>query len=85
MTATNCCGKYNEQYCCTAEEKMQSSTQNNKDIFESTYNQERNPKDNKTLFLIIFVPLIFLLLIGLAVLIFFCHKKRLYAKVPLSN
>ena len=87
MTATKCCGKYNEQYCCTIQEKdMQSSMYNGKDTeYESTYNQKPDKKDSKIMLLIICVPLIFVALILLAVLIFVCHKKKLYEKVPLRS
>ena len=85
ITATNCCGKYNEQYCCTNEEKMQSSMQYSKDTFyDSTYNQERNTKENN-LFFIICIALIIALLIGLVVLLYFCHTKQFYKQVPLAR
>lgn len=85
ITAINCCGKYNEQYCCTNDEKMQLSKHNNKDTFyESKYNQERKTKDNN-LFFIIFITLTIVMLIGLTVLLYFCHTKKFYTQVPLAS
>lgn len=82
MEANQCCGPPREQYCCTvAEARQQGFSVVNPSSDNQPY--ESRKKGNGPLFYIFFiiVPLIFVVLVGVMVWMFYC-KKRIYQEVP---
>ncbi len=68
-TATACCGPVDLQYCCSPNEAV------------SGYGSSGGYGRSSSLLAVIFVPLIFMALIGGGVALFCVYKKRIYEKV----
>lgn len=84
---TECCGDFNEQYCCTPQEKatMRGENWGGRGGGSGRGGSGRdydNSKNAIAIFFAIFVPIFLVSLIFCGVCIFFCYKKRIYEKVP---
>lgn len=81
---TECCGAYNEQYCCTPQERAAMRGDSQTSSWSDGHGRGGRDQgiNGVVLFFTIFVPIFLGLLICCGVCIFFCYKKRIYEKVP---
>ena len=88
MRSTYCCGKSNEQYCCTLQEKMQENPSYNGGgtFYDNSYTRTDADTQN-TVGLIVagFISVSLLICICVGICLFCTQKKRIYELVSQKN
>ena len=84
LSSTYCCGKSNEQYCCTLQEKQQENPEykSGGSLYDEQYTNP-NPKDQSVwLMVLVYIipPVLLFSCIGVAICMF-CKKERIYERI----